>query len=108
MPQRDEAGRFMSDDERRGRGRYEDDERLSRSRYEDDDRRSGTSRGREGAVRAGGSATPKATPRRPAADGSGPTMADSGWYGDREGHSEASRRGWENSGPRPQRLVRRP
>lgn len=59
-PDRDERGRFTSDDDdRRGRssGRDRDDDRSYRSRGRDDD------------------------------DGRG-------WYGDPEGHSEASRRGW--------------
>lgn len=56
---RDERGRFVSDDDRRDRasGRDRDDDRSYRSRGRDDD------------------------------DGRG-------WYGDSEGHSEASRRGW--------------
>jgi hypothetical protein len=53
-PERDERGRFMSDDDERG---Y----RRSRSRYDDDDDR----------------------------------RDRSGWFGDSRGHSEASRRGWE-------------
>jgi ferritin-like metal-binding protein YciE len=59
---RDEQGRFISDDERgyRSRSRNGDDYRSSRSSSYDDDRGRG------------------------------------GWFGDPEGHSEASRRGWEN------------
>ncbi len=59
-PERDERGRFISDDDDRGyrsRGYDRDDDRGYRSRGRDDD------------------------------DGRG-------WYGDSEGHSEASRRGW--------------
>jgi hypothetical protein len=62
-------GEPHDDDDRRGyRGRsdYDDDRRMSRGRDYDDDRR--MSRGR----------------------GTG------GWFGDQEGHSEASRRGWDN------------
>jgi hemerythrin HHE cation binding domain-containing protein len=87
--ERDERGRFVSDDEddrdyrRRSssRSRYDDDDRRrsmparddegrftsSRSRYDDDD--DDYRRGRRG---------------------------HGGWFGDREGHSEASRRGWDN------------
>lgn len=60
--ERDEDGRFTSGDDRRGSGRY------GRSRYEDDD-----------------------DDRRGGRGGSG----HGGWFGDSEGHSEASRRGWE-------------
>jgi hemerythrin superfamily protein len=88
--ERDERGRFVSDDGDRdyrrrssGRSRYDDDDdrrsmprrdeegrfTSSRSRYaydDDDDRRGSRERG--------------------------------GWFGDPEGHSEASRRGWEERG----------
>ena len=59
-------------DDRRFGSRYEDDDRRhqSRSRYADDDRRSG---------------------RRDDDDRRG----HGGWFGDREGHAEAARRGWE-------------
>ncbi len=88
--ERDERGRFVSEDDddrdyrRRSssRSRYDDDDRRrsmpardeegrftsSRSRYEDDDD-DDYRRGRRG---------------------------HGGWYGDSEGHSEASRRGWDN------------
>jgi len=61
---RDDEGRFMSDDYGRGRS--------YRSREDDDDdyRRNSSSRGR----------------------------GHGGWSGDSEGHSEASRRGWEERG----------
>lgn len=84
--ERDDQGRFTSsrggyDDDRGGSSRssrgYDDDRgRSSRSsRDYDDDRggRSGSSRG--GGTRSGGRG---------------------GWFGDSEGHSEASRRGWES------------
>jgi hypothetical protein len=65
--ERDEQGRFVSDDDdygRRSSRRDDDDRRYSRSRDDDDDyRRGGRGHG--------------------------------GWFGDPEGHSEASRRGWE-------------
>lgn len=72
-PDRDERGRFVSDDDDRNeRGRYSRMSSSSRGggryREDDDDRRSSRGRG------------------------------ESGWYGDPEGHSEASRRGWEGRG----------
>jgi hemerythrin superfamily protein len=64
--ERDETGRFASDDDDRHRySRGQERERDERGRFtsEDDDRRSGRSHG--------------------------------GWFGDPQGHSEASRRGWD-------------
>jgi len=97
MPQRDESGRYMSDDERdygRGSrrdmpqrdeaGRFMGDERRSRGRYEDDD-----DYGSRGGRRSMG--RDYDDDRRSAGRGHG------GWFGDSEGHSEASRRGWERS-----------
>ena len=64
--ERDEMGRFMSeDDEDNGRGRSRS------SRFDDDDRMMGSSRGRGG-------------------------QGHGGWFGDPEGHSEAAERGWEH------------
>jgi hemerythrin superfamily protein len=104
--ERDERGRFVSDDDDRdyrrrssSRSRYDDyDDRRrsmparddegrftgSRSRYDDDDdRRSSRSRSRydddDDDDRRGG-------------------RGHGGWFGDPEGHSEASRRGWEERG----------
>ncbi len=99
-PNRDEAGRFISDDERHSRG--SDDERRSRSRYdderrfrsrnEDDDRSSsGRDRGERGWF---GDREGHSEASRRGWERS--DHGESGWYGDREGHSEASRRGWEN------------
>jgi hypothetical protein len=67
-PARDDEGRFTS-----SRSRYDDDDddrrpSRSRSRYDEDD---DDRRGRGG---------------------------QRGWFGDREGHSEASRRGWDERG----------
>ena len=75
-PERDEAGRFMSEGGSRSRSRYEDEDeryggRRSMGRDYDDDER---------------------LMRRDEGRGHG------GWFGDPEGHSEASRRGWERSG----------
>ena len=82
-PERDESGRFMSED-RGSRSRYDDDDngsRRSSSRSRDDDYESDrryASRSRDDDDRGGGRRT-------------------GGWFGDREGHSEASRHGWERS-----------
>jgi hypothetical protein len=86
---RDEQGRFESDDDRGGRG----SSRQSRSR--DDDRSDGRSRDDNGRFESQGR------------DGNGGRSARSrddddngrgrgGWFGDPRGHSEASREGWEN------------
>ena len=77
---RDERGRFMSDDDDRGRGRggwFGDSEghsRAARSRFDDDDRRSSGSGGRG---------------RYDDDDGRG--HGHGGWFGDSEGHSRAAR-----------------
>ncbi len=72
---RDEEGRFMSEGGPRSRGRYDDE----------DDRYSRRSMGRERDDEGGYS-------RR----GSSESRGTGGWFGDSEGHSEASRRGWES------------
>jgi len=125
MPPRDEEGRFMSDDRRSRSSRdYDDDDRgrgrghggwfgdpeghseASRlgwehrdsgrsSRYDDDDRsrRSSSSRlddytrDRYDDDRRGSSARGR---------GRDEDRGQGGWFGDPEGHSEASRRGWEH------------
>jgi hypothetical protein len=120
MPARDEEGRFTSsrsrydddddDDYRRGRqghgGWYGDpeghseasrrgwDEREgSRGRYRDDDRRrSMPARDDEGRFMSSRSRYDDDDDYRRGGRGHG------GWYGDPEGHSEASRRGWEERG----------
>ena len=71
--ERDEYGRFVSEDDRGYRSR------SSRDR-DDDNRRSSSSRGGYDEDRRGG----------------GGDRGQGGWFGDSEGHSEASRRGWEN------------
>ncbi|MGX9720011.1 hemerythrin domain-containing protein [Stenotrophomonas acidaminiphila] len=87
--ERDDQGRFVSDDDRRysSRGRQDDDdrrysrsrddERSSRGRDYDDDDRGRYSRSRDDDDRGG------------SRGGHG------GWFGDPEGHSRASERGWE-------------
>ena len=102
MPDRDEQGRFMSEDDRghsRGggyRGGQERDEgsrymsegsRRSRGRYEDEDE------GRYGGGRRSMGREYDEDERRSSSRG----RDHGGWFGDSEGHSEASRRGW--SGP---------
>lgn len=113
---RDQRGRFARDDDDRGyrsRGRYEDDDRgrlsggrgqggwfgdseghsqashrgweergdsYGRSTYRDDDDRGYRSRGRDDDDDRGRSSGGR---------------AHGGWFGDAQGHSEASRRGWE-------------
>lgn len=105
MPERDDRGRFVSDDDNGGRGgsggrgssRSDDRDRDSRGRFmsdrdddryssrgrssrrDDDDRRSYSSRGRDDDDR-----------------GYSRDRGQGGWFGDPEGHSEASRRGWDH------------
>ena len=93
MPARNDEGRFTSsrsrydddDDRRRSMPARDDEGRFtsSRSRYgDDDDRRSSRSRSRydeDDDDRRGG-------------------RGHGGWYGDPEGHSDASHRGWEERG----------
>lgn len=117
--ERDEEGRFRSDDDRRGgyrdrssdrdrdeQGRFVSDDRgySSRSRSDyDDDRRSGGRGGDRYRDDEGRFASDDRSryarserdyrddDRRDYGRGEG-----RGWYGDPEGHSEASRRGWES------------
>jgi hypothetical protein len=73
MPERDDQGRFVSDDDR-GRG-GDDRRRYSSSRRDDDTRRSSryddADRGRG---HGAGSATPAAMPKLPVADGTNAGM----------------------------------
>ena len=90
--ERDERGRFVSedDDDRDYRRRS-----SSRSRYDDDDRRrSMPARDEEGRFTSSRSRydDDEDDDYRRGRRGHG------GWYGDSEGHSEASRRGWEERG----------
>lgn len=120
---RDDQGRFMSDDERgsshrgsrsmRGGGGYDDDRRHSqsqnhrgRSRDDDDGRgyrsqSSGGYRGRheDDNDHRGMSRSQSSGGGRGRSESSGRGGSDSrhgGWFGDSEGHSEAARRGWDN------------
>jgi len=125
MPERDERGRFVSDDDYGGRGRgssrYDDDrERDSRGRFmsdRDDDRRYG--RDRDGDY--GRHSRREDDDRRYARDrddyarasrrydddrrysrrddddrGYSRDRGQGGWFGDPEGHSEAARQGWDH------------
>ena len=114
--ERDERGRFVSDDDddrdyrRRSpsRSRYDDDDRRrsmparddegrftgSRSRYDDDD--DDYRRGRRG--HGGWYGDPEGHSEASRRGRDDPDHGRSGWYGDPEGHSEASRRGWEERG----------
>ena len=123
-PDRDEHGRFMSDDEARGggysRGRdyegrdnerdYENERRSSRSAHHGGwfgdpeghaaasrrgwDEREGERRSYrdEEEQRSGG----RRYEQRSRADEHDERRGHSGWFGDSERHSEASRRGWEH------------
>ena len=98
MPtERDDYGRFTSDDDNRSRprGRDYDDDRNYRSRGGSDRERD--SRGRFMSDDDNGRG------RSYGASGGGRGRDHGGWYGDPEGHSDASRRGWderENGGSR--------
>jgi hypothetical protein len=120
MRDRDELGRFASDDGRRysrnggyrgeqerdQEGRFMSEGRRYRSRYEDEDEsRFGEGyggrrpMGRERDENEGGR---RYSGRSSGEHGSqwsdeGRGRGRGGWYGDPEGHSEASRRGWERS-----------
>jgi hypothetical protein len=94
MPERDERGRFTSDDDNGrgsggGRGRamsgrgYDDDDRRSSRGVRDDDDRRGSYGNRDDDDRRASS--------RARDDNDG-----RGWHGDREGHAEAARRGWDS------------
>lgn len=94
---RDEEGRFVS----RGRGSGRDDNgdgdygRRGEQRYrrdEDDDRDSG----RQGRSHGGWFGDSEGHSEASRRGWENPDHGRSGWYGDSEGHSEASRRGWEN------------
>jgi hemerythrin superfamily protein len=92
MPERDEYGRFVSDEESgRGRSRYGEEDYRGRQMPErdeygrfvsEDDERG--SRGRESYSRSS-----RDDERRSGGRGHG------GWFGDPEGHAEAARRGWD-------------
>jgi hypothetical protein len=80
-------------DEREGtRGRYRDDDRRRMPARDDDDRRRMPARDNEGRFMSSRSRYDDDDDDRRGGRGHG------GWYGDPQGHSEASRRGWEERG----------
>ncbi len=106
-PDRDEYGRFASEG-RSSRSRYEDDDKRSRgrdesgrfmserSRYDDDDNGSrgrSMSRGRDDDYES----DRRYSSRSRDDDDRRGGRSHGGWFGDSEGHSEASRRGWQRS-----------
>lgn len=105
-PDRDERGRFISDDDRRSsRANYDDDRRSSSSRYDDDNR--GYSRDRRHDEDDRGSPSRARSSRYDDDRRSSSSRYDDdrgysrdhgqgGWFGDPQGHSEAARRGWDN------------
>ena len=118
--ERDEEGRFMSEG-RRSRSRYEDEDegrygggRRSMGSDRDEDERGGYGGGRRSMGRDrdkdegggyGGGRRSMGLDRdedergrySSRSSGEGRGRGHGGWYGDPEGHSEASRRGWERS-----------
>jgi hypothetical protein len=116
-PERDEYGRFMNEGGSRSRGRYDDeDERYrsrsfgrerddegrfvsdnspSRSRFQGDDEHYGPrSLGSMGRDRDDEG---RFTRRGESYEGRGEGRDHGGWFGDSDGRSQASRRGWDNS-----------
>lgn len=95
---RDEQGRFTSDDDRRyqsrGQGNYR--ERDEQGRFVSDDERGYSSRGNGNQERdARGRFASDYDDDRGGSRGRG----QGGWFGDPEGHSRASREGWDDRGP---------
>jgi hypothetical protein len=119
-PERDDQGRFLSEGGSRSRSRFQGDDEhygprslgsMGRDRDEEGRfaSRGGPSEGRgqrggydgrSEAARSGGQGRPREydEDERYRSRGGGQGRQRSGWYGDPEGHSEASRRGWERSG----------
>jgi hemerythrin superfamily protein len=102
MPARDDEGRFTSsrsrydddDDRRRSMPARDEEGRFtsSRSRYDDDDD-DDYRRGRRGHGGWFGDSEGHSEASRRGRDN--PDHGRGGWYGDPEGHSETSRRGWD-------------
>ena len=109
---RDEHGRFLPEEERGGRGyeresrgryeeprgRYGDEERheqRARSRY-DDDRYRGPEDDMRERGRSGWHGDPEGHSEASRRAWRSERHGESGWFGDPEGHSEASRRGWRS------------
>ena len=110
-PDRDEYGRFVSDDDRGGRGRssgrYDNDrDRDSRGRFMSDDDRGGRSRSssrdddddrRYSRGRDDDRSYSRSSRRDDDDDRSySRDRGQGGWFGDAQGHAEAARRGWDH------------
>lgn len=88
--ERDQYGRFTSDDDDYGRGAS-----RARSRYDEDDNdRRSSSRG--GYASRSGRYDDEDDRYSSRSRFSGRDQGRGGWFGDSEGHSEAARRGWES------------
>jgi hypothetical protein len=99
--ERDEEGRFASEG-RRSRGRNMDEDegrygggRRSMGREDDEDERRYGSRDRDRG-QGGWFGDREGHSEASRRGWERPEHGESGWYGDREGHSEASRRGWRS------------
>ena len=98
-PERDERGRFMSDDDRDDRRRYGAERYEGRRRYaddDDDDRRYRARGGDRDRGQGGWFGDPEGHSEAARRGWDNPDHGPSGWYGDSRGHAEASRRGWDN------------
>lgn len=96
-PERDERGRFMSDDDRDDRRRYGAERNEGRRRYADDeDDRRYRARSDRDRGQGGWFGDPEGHAEAARRGWDNPEHGPSGWYGDSRGHSEASRRGWDN------------
>jgi len=110
-PERDDQGRFVSDDESsRSNGRRSSRQAQSRRRYDDEDSGSGwygdpeghAQASREGWAHRRGDRYDRyddEDERYASRHGRGGSRYDEdgrGWYGDEEGHAQASRRGWQS------------
>ena len=112
---RDERGRFRDDDDRQRGGRYDDDRRMSGRNSES----SGRDRDEYGRFTSDDRGSPSRARREDDDGGRSPRGRDDedrgyrsrsghyedddddrrshgGWFGDSQGHAEASRRGWEH------------
>lgn len=104
MPERDERGRFVSDDHYNGRGsgRNDDRDRDSRGRFmrDRDNGRYSSQRDDDGDYRRYASARRYDDDRRSYSRGRDDDYSrdrgQGGWFGDPEGHAEAARRGWDH------------
>ena len=92
MRDRDDQGRFMSDDDRFGGSRE-----RGQGRYTDDDDYRSYSRSRQTSGRnTGRYAQEDDYDDHRGMSSRGSRSSHGGWFGDEEGHREAAERGWEN------------